>query len=1368
MDSQLLVAAQVSSLFPPTSCTNFAVNTKRPDVPLTPPSDSEHATFAEIFYHEVTGSILFRAIHDAQVLELTSLSTDAPPLRLVFPSAVLPSPSLMFSPQSLHVLAVTTFGSLFRLVIPFSEGGPLWQTTPHSAIRTSEYSIAKLKGDFSSAVAHAQDLRCVVLGLQDGCVLRLETDDIASEDWQNGKYIRQWEETLHHHSSFLNSLTSFLHPALPGGSQVISIASHPQLTDTGHVWTLSRDRTLRLWTTATGCVSERVLPSASSGRHPAGAPSSSANGVRAAVLLHASPQRLLRVFTSPWSEVPCVLAFVPTDASPVSGGFFLLFDVINEHIHDAQDIQCSEMSVHCHLQDFVIVRTTLYALWDRQGQSMVEKIELSADGVARPWTCITYPPEPELTPAYLDELLLSPGAMTDKFFEAVMRPGVFSAWTLHMAISQYTDACLSIPGAPAAPLLVSYATTAENIAAVVGCTVKLLRDPQTGAPQYDNYWNALKRDWEGFVARCREIERRARWPLAIGAGDPKGDVLVVERERIGSVVTEDLPLRLHRMLSQPRHATLEPQFSVLDALWMLRSKLGPRAIMSSEIRVVDILRQEIAFPYADIIQDTAQRLDLRSEIDDGVNIWISGRLQSVGNLEDASRFILDIVGGFDRDVKREEDEVELLLPPTNLEWSRALTAAYATSSINARYDLALALIMLLFYHADAVHQWEPSLLAEIFVVFRGVALLRYTSRQPAGSAAPSPRETSTDEDVIAKLRNMNVSTTRATLEPTHSLLHPLLIQLGTSTGLPCAAHHFLDATGMLQSLSPAHATKYEVLFCERLRLLGYREAAREVLTWLPRTPAMSYVLLRVWLDEGRYEDAAATLESLAGAFGPESGLSMEDREALAAVLPGAELFNSPFTFYLHAASLFKVESVVTYEVSFTQLALSVAPLGVDTVALWQTAIKGLTDLGLYDDAYTALTSCPYEKLKRDSASQLVYRMCEEHAVDRLMTYSFAGVTDEVEDALSFKARNADPRIRPFYSRILYTWYIDRGDYRNAALTMYQRARKLGNVISGNPDQFLSLAELQLEAYLVCINALSLIDPKGAWFILPISAENSSERRKLAKHIPQDKYSIARRDVEVVELADVQYEFALLDAQAQLLRKNPALLGSLELLLSPANVVLKLAQTNQFDRAIAVAKSLGVDMTDVFTHLTMQCMRLTRRPESILGDDPSDWLLTDKVSSWSGTSADRGWRYLRQALERHDSPQTGYIYSKITLETVWGLDRTSSPPPWLVRILQENHPEFLIRTCLRYEIMDAALSYTIAMIQKDDSRLARGQPRSAASTWLPYALIDQVLLAAESQDALSVRVQDLRKQLRTVISTRMKHVDKLAAESRPAV
>lgn len=68
--------------------------------------------------------------------------------------------------------------------------------------------------------------------------------------------------------------------------------------------------------------------------------------------------------------------------------------------------------------------------------------------------------------------------------------------------------------------------------------------------------------------------------------------------------------------------------------------------------------------------------------------------------------------------------------------------------------------------------------------------------------------------------------------------------------------------------------------------------------------------------------------------------------------------------------------------------------------------------------------------KREFAGQLALRMCEENAVAKLMTFDFAGISEEVESILSFKARNVDPRLQPSYSKILYTWYIQRGEYRN--------------------------------------------------------------------------------------------------------------------------------------------------------------------------------------------------------------------------------------------------------------------------------------------------------------------------------------------------
>ena len=55
---------------------------------------------------------------------------------------------------------------------------------------------------------------------------------------------------------------------------------------------------------------------------------------------------------------------------------------------------------------------------------------------------------------------------------------------------------------------------------------------------------------------------------------------------------------------------------------------------------------------------------------------------------------------------------------------------------------------------------------------------------------------------------------------------------------------------------------------------------------------------------------------------------------------------------------------------------------------------------------------------------------------------------------------------------------------SAALAMYQRARKLHELIVRTPSLFLTLANEELEAYLIAINALSLVDEKDAWILVP--------------------------------------------------------------------------------------------------------------------------------------------------------------------------------------------------------------------------------------------------------------------------------------------
>lgn len=669
----------------------------------------------------------------------------------------------------------------------------------------------------------------------------------------------------------MSSLTSYLpiHTGLPGGSDIISFASHPWPTDIGHIWTLSRDRTLRLWKAKLGCVASKTLPTIPNSKDLTSSAAASAKYL----LLDSEQQNLLKVFSLLSDEEDRVdvyaLAFIPISSS-TTGGFFMLIDTSSDHLVEVGIIECPKHTAHCHLQDFMVIGHTLYTLWDRQGQSMIERTEFSVSALRshdlQPaiWKASHFAHEPELTPAYMEEQILTAGSLSDKFLTALMKPGVFSSLTLRTALDKYTDACLSLPGPPPPQLVNTYATLCENIAAVVGCTVTLNRDPQTGGFQHANYWTALKRDWEGFVARCREVERSARWPLALGAYGSNG-VILVERERVGSLVVEDLPICLRRMLERdlPPH----PQYDILAVVWALRSKLGPQILSSLESRVVDIMHQEIAFSFAEILQDQARRLKFDDVLDEGAHEWFSGRLKSIPDIDAATRIALDSIGGFDLAVKREDDSELLILPPPS-EWLQSQAAAYSTTTIEARYDLCLCLIILLFFMADELPTWDASLLAEVFAVFRGVAMLKFVSTQPAEGGHPRTQgTTSSPDDVVAQMRNMNVSSSKLQAASKSSLIHLLVAQAPTADGIAATAHNFLDSTGVLQSLSPAHATKHEILFADHIRIFGFSDVTRELLSWLPRTPAATFLRSQIMLKLGKVDDAAQLLEMLSGCFG---------------------------------------------------------------------------------------------------------------------------------------------------------------------------------------------------------------------------------------------------------------------------------------------------------------------------------------------------------------------------------------------------------------------------------------------------------------------------------------------------------------------
>ncbi len=64
-------------------------------------------------------------------------------------------------------------------------------------------------------------------------------------------------------------------------------------------------------------------------------------------------------------------------------------------------------------------------------------------------------------------------------------------------------------------------------------------------------------------------------------------------------------------------------------------------------------------------------------------------------------------------------------------------------------------------------------------------------------------------------------------------------------------------------------------------------------------------------------------------------------------------------------------------------------------------------------------------------------MCDRAEIQRLLELNFVGLQSEVEQTLSFKARNSDPLSWPNYSKALYAWHIFQGDYRNGKTSAQQ-------------------------------------------------------------------------------------------------------------------------------------------------------------------------------------------------------------------------------------------------------------------------------------------------------------------------------------------
>lgn len=183
-----LVATHSSSL-PTSKPTSFVVPTSRPHLPLPRVQDhnipAEHATFTSLFDSPTTGTILLRLIHGGLIVELVSLSTDVPPLRLVYPSVLSNYPGMFLQDDELHVLAVTEHGSLHRTIVPL-QNRALWKNQTDN-IWPKEHIIVNFTPGVRGCFVQVQGPFCVAISMPNGSLLRLDIESLGY-DGHEGLY----------------------------------------------------------------------------------------------------------------------------------------------------------------------------------------------------------------------------------------------------------------------------------------------------------------------------------------------------------------------------------------------------------------------------------------------------------------------------------------------------------------------------------------------------------------------------------------------------------------------------------------------------------------------------------------------------------------------------------------------------------------------------------------------------------------------------------------------------------------------------------------------------------------------------------------------------------------------------------------------------------------------------------------------------------------------------------------------------------------------------------------------------------------------------------------------------------------------------
>ncbi|KAI9202807.1 uncharacterized protein BJ171DRAFT_512078 [Polychytrium aggregatum] len=530
------------------------------------------------------------------------------------------------------------------------------------------------------------------------------------------------------------------------------------------------------------------------------------------------------------------------------------------------------------------------------------------------------------------------------------------------------------------------------------------------------------------------------------------------------------------------------------------------------------------------------------------------------------------------------------------------------------------------------------------------------------------------------------------------------------------------------------------------------------------------------LELGEIERSKTYLERAVLSFDEAS------RKDLDMLHPGFAQSLNLEAYYEHIIRIYEQKKISDGVVHFVLLAMSIAvpeKMNRYRMRLFHEYLELLD----FDAAYTALMSNTEPTSQKNCLERFVTKLCEHGEIEALCTkYSFSGLGTDVERFLKFKAstqvlgpdRRSDAVNSgevPNYYRILYSYYVFRGDFRSAGLAMYENACALASIklfqgsrLHEGPGagdlsvrhrqsiqpssvvtekEITTLTRQQAECYLVAINILSLLEPSEAFLLVETKSSSLEDpcewkvgaNRKRQKILETDVNgqgsALDGKTTRMVTLQDLRQGYILTLAKLELSAlPMTSYLASSTLPLRPQSAVDLYIHASQFDQAFSIAKLFDLDMKSIFENCARKCIKMAwaERNQTEIADEDYE-ILKERPASWEGTASRSAWRLLENYLRLHDRAEDGLVHRRAVVEVVLRED-PSSMPVWLRDSFMTNRPEELLNAYLRNNLVEDAVRFATRYIAEylRSAELRAGQTQQA-ELWLPYTTIDRVAASA---------------------------------------